>query len=286
MSKFMSDFSEFIAQQPFDLIRYSQVVDDGEIETFVGTKANPCQNTYSVAKTFTATAIGLLFDQGKLTVDEKITDILADELPESGMDPRWHDVTVDMALTHRAGLPGGFLDIDVHKSSEFTDDFLRYMLTYPLDYTPGTDSKYSDGAFYLLSRIVEKKSGLCLDNFLWKELLVKLDYQEMAWSHCPKGHAMGATGLYISSEDMVKLGMVYLNGGLYRGQRVLSQQWCTMALEREYGIDKSDDGKMHAKGGMFGQKLFIIPEKKLAGAVQAYGGDSGAVARWVQNYFA
>ena len=160
------------------------------------------------------------------------------------------------------------------------------MLTYPLDYTPGTDSKYSDGAFYLLSRVVEKKSGMSLDNFLWKELLVKLDYQEMAWSHCPKGHAMGATGLYISSEDMVKLGMVYLNGGLYRGQRVLSQQWCTMALEREYGIDKSDDGKMHAKGGMFGQKLFIIPEKKLAGAVQAYGGDSGAVARWVQNYFA
>ena len=285
MSKFMSDFAEFIAQQPFDIIRYSQVLDDGEIETFIGTKANPCQNTYSVAKTFTATAIGLLFDQGKLTVDEKITDILADELPESGMDPRWYDVTVDMALTHRAGLPGGFLDIDVHKSAEFTDDFLRYMLTYPLDYTPGTDSKYSDGAFYLLSRVVEKKSGMSLDNFLWKELLVKLDYQEMAWSHCPKGHAMGATGLYISSEDMVKLGVVYLNGGLYRGQRVLSQQWCTIALDREYGIDKSDDGKMHAKGGMFGQKLFIIPEKKLAGAVQAYGGNSGVVAQWIQDYF-
>ena len=286
MSKFMTDFSDFMKQQPFEIIRYSQVLNDGEIETFIGTKANPCQNTYSVAKTFTATAVGILFDQGKLDVNEKVTDILADELPESGMDPRWHDVTVDMALTHRAGLPGGFLDIDVHKSSEFTDDFLHYMLTYPLDYTPGTENKYSDGAFYLLSRVVEKKSGMSLDNFLWKELLVKLDYQEMAWSHCPKGHAMGATGLYISSEDMVKLGMVYLNGGLYRGQRVLSQQWCTMALEREYGIDKSDDGKMHAKGGMFGQKLFIIPEKKLAGAVQAYGGDSGAVARWVQNYFA
>ncbi len=286
MSKFMTDFSDFMKQQPFEIIRYSQVLNDGEIETFIGTKANPCQNTYSVAKTFTATAVGILFDQGKLDVNEKVTDILADELPESGMDPRWYDVTVDMALTHSAGLPGGFLDIDVHKSSEFTDDFLRYMLTYPLDYTPGTDSKYSDGAFYLLSRVVEKKSGMSLDNFLWKELLVKLDYQEMAWSHCPKGHAMGATGLYISSEDMVKLGMVYLNGGLYRGQRVLSQQWCTMALEREYGIDKSDDGKMHAKGGMFGQKLFIIPEKKLAGAVQAYGGDSGVVARWVQNYFA
>ena len=286
MSKFMTDFSDFMKQQPFEIIRYSQVLNDGEIETFIGTKANPCQNTYSVAKTFTATAVGILFDQGKLDVNEKVTDILADELPESGMDPRWHDVTVDMALTHRAGLPGGFLDIDVHKSSEFTDDFLHYMLTYPLDYTPGTENKYSDGAFYLLSRVVEKKSGMSLDNFLWKELLVKLDYQEMAWSHCPKGHAMGATGLYISSEDMVKLGMVYLNGGLYRGQRVLSQQWCTMALEWEYGIDKSDDGKMHAKGGMFGQKLFIIPEKKLAGAVQAYGGDSGAVARWVQNYFA
>ena len=104
MSKFLADFSEFMKQQPFEIIRYSQVLNDGEIETFIGTKANPCQNTYSVAKTFTATAIGILFDQGKLTVDEKVTDILADELPETGMDPRWYDVTVEMALTHSAGL--------------------------------------------------------------------------------------------------------------------------------------------------------------------------------------
>ena len=126
---------------------------------------------------------------------------------------------------------------------------------------------------------------MCLDNFLWKELLVKLDFQEMAWSHCPKGHAMGATGLYISSDDMVKLGVVYLNCGVYRGQRVLSEEWCRMALDKEYGIDQCSNGKVYAKGGMFGQRLFIIPDKKLAGAVQAYGGNSGVVSEWIEKYY-
>lgn len=284
MSRFLDAFSEFIRTQPFEIIRLSQVQNNGEIETLNCASANPCQNTYSVAKSFTSTAIGLLYDKGLIQMNEKVCDILADELPESGMDKRWHLVTVEMALTHSAGLPGGFLDIDVHKSSEFTEDFLRYMLTYPLDYTPGTDSKYSDGAYYLLSRIVAKKSGMFMDNFLWKELLVKLDFQEMAWSHCPHGHPMGATGMYISSEDMAKLGMVYLNGGVYRGQQVLSEEWCSMALNNEYGFDKGFDGKMFYKGGMFGQRLMIVPGQNRVVALQSFGGNSGVVAEWVNAY--
>lgn len=284
MSKFLNDFEKFLSEQPFDIIRLSHVKDNGEIETFDSIDANPCQNTYSVAKLFTATAIGMLVDAGKLKLDEKVCDILSDYVPAEGMDERWYKNTVEDALTHRMGLPGGFLDIDTTAVSVFGEDFLHYLFTYPLAYEPGTEERYSDGAFYVLSRIVTAKTGEKLDDFMWKNLLWKLGYQEMAWSHCPHGYPMGATGLYIHSSDMVKLGQLYLNGGTYNGVRYLREEWCRNAVEKSYAIDWDDTHTIYYKGGMFGQKLIVHPAANRVVALQAYGANSDTVAKWVRDY--
>lgn len=284
MSEFLKAFDAYVQANPFGIIRISEVRNDKEIETHEYMKANPCQNTYSVAKTFTATAIGMLYDRGLVSPEDKVCEILADELPEQGMDERWRDSTVRMALTHRLGLPGGFLDIDTHESTEFGRDFLHYMLTYPLEYTPDTKSLYSDGAFYLLARIAEKITGMPLDSFLWEELLADMDVLEMAWSHCPVGHVIGATGMYIRSSDMAKLGMLYLNGGEYRGKRLLSREWVDMAMECGFGLDWDAQHKVCSKGGMFGQKLMIVPEQHRVVAVQAFDAHSTGVTDWVREY--
>ena len=284
MSRFSEELIKFIKEQPFKVIRVSWCEENGEIETYEPETANRCQNTYSVAKTFTMTAIGLLYDRGLVKPEDRVCDIMRDELPESGMDERWKDVTVHMLLTHSAGLPGGFLDIDCQPAKTFTEDFLRYMFTYPFDYTPGTDRKYSDGAFYLLTRIAEKLSGMPTDDFLWRELLWSLECPEMAWSKCPKGHVMGATGMYIHAADMVKLGLIYLNGGTYNGKRYLSEEWCRLAVNSEYGLDWDDTHTIYYKGGMFGQKLIIDPGKKIVAAMQANEANSQTVAEWIRDF--
>jgi len=284
MSPFLQACGAFIDAQPFEIIRLSEVYCGGAIGTIERTRVSACQNVYSVAKTFTMTALGLLFDRGLLRLDEKVCDILKDELPGRGMDGRWRGSTVEMALTHRLGLPGGFLDIDVNKSSDFTEDFLSYLFTFPLACEPGTEARYSDGAYYLLARIAEKKAGMPLDSFLWRALLTRLDFQEMAWSHCPRGHVIGATGLYVHSSDMVKLGMLYLDRGLYRGERVLSQEWVDLAVGREFALAWDDQHRIFGKGGMYGQELIIAPEQHRVVALQSYGADSRALAQWVCDY--
>ncbi len=282
MSPFLEACRAFVEAQP--VIRLSQAYGDGEIETLECAPAAFCQNVYSVAKTFTMTALGVLYDRGSLRLEEKICDVLADELPESGMDARWRQSTVGMALKHQLGLPAGFLDIDVNRSADFTEDFLRYTLTQPLAYEPGTDARYSDGAYYLLARVAEKKAGMTLDNFLWRTLLLPLDFQEMAWSHCPMGHAIGATGLYIHSSDMVKLGMVYLNGGTYRGKRVLSEEWTALAVSRGFALDWDEQAITYAKGGMYGQLLMVLPAQRRAVAIQSFGADVNRVAERIRAY--
>lgn len=283
MSKFLEDFSEYLKGLPFHIYTLAEYK-DGKIEVMEDIPANPAQNTYSVSKLYTAAAIGMLRDEGKLSVNEKICDILRDEIIYDIPDKRWYDVTVEMLLTHRAGLPGGYLDIDTTDANTFGDDYVKHCLTCKLEYTPGEDEKYSDGAYYLLSVIVEKKSEKTTSEFLWDKLFFPAGFKEVAWASCPKGHSIGATGLYIRSEDMVKLGAIYANDGLYDGKRYLSSDWVHLSLENGYGVDHSEDRKIYFKGGMCGQKLIAVPDCGRAVALQAYGANSDTVAEFVRTY--
>lgn len=227
------------------------------------TEANTCNNSYSVAKVFTVTAIGILWDQHMIDTADSVYTLFKDEFPEE-FDPRWKKVTVEHLLTHRVGFGRGFLDIDVENIGDYpSHDFLQIVLSEPLPYEPGNHYQYTDAAFYLLSRIVTHITGEKLDDFLRPVLFEILDFQEMAWSRCPLGYTMGATGLYIRTQDMVKLGWVYVNGGDYDGKRVVSEAWVKLVLSRGYEFTPRDENGTYAKGGMFGQMLcFSIPRRE------------------------
>lgn len=249
-------------------------IKNGKAETVTLNPANACQNSYSVAKAFTTTAIGLLWDDGLISTDERIVDIFADELPE-GMDEAWREMTVHHLLTHACGFPVGYLDIDAIDPNTFgTPDYLDYLFKTKLDYIPGQGNAYSDAAFYLLSRVVSKKAGEKLDEYLWPRLFYPLGFRELSWSCCPKGYPMGATGLYIYTEDMAKLGQLYLRGGEYNGQRLLSEAWVETVKARGYEFHNLKNGKAYGKGGAFGQMLMFMPEEDAVLAWHSFdGGD-------------
>ena len=247
-------------------------IHNGKSETVTLTPTNACQNSYSVAKAFTTTAIGMLYDDGSLSTDERVVDIFADRLPD-GMDERYQSMTIHHLLTHRCGYPCGYLDIDAIDPNTFgTDDYLDYLLRTKLEYTPGEGYNYSDAAFYMLSRIVAAKIGRKMDEYLWERLFYPLGFKEMAWSRCPHGHPMGATGLYIYTEDMAKLGQLYLDRGVWQGRRLLSEAWVQMVEARSYEFANILGGRAYAKGGAFGQFLMYLPEDRRVIAWHSYGG--------------
>ncbi|PWM39056.1 MAG: hypothetical protein DBX52_05580 [Clostridiales bacterium] len=284
MHIFLEQLAKEAEKQNRCLFRIAEMK-DGALETLELRPAPACQDCYSIAKVFTMTAIGLLWDRGILDPGERICEILAGDCPP-GMDPRWREVTVDMALRHQCGLPAGFLDIDAQDPYSFGGrDFLRYLLETPPVYPPGARSLYGDGAYYLLSRVVSKKAGRPLDDFLWETLFWPLQVREAAWSRCPLGYPMGATGLFIRTEDLAKLGAVYLQGGLYGGKRILSARWIALALARGYELSPAGPGGALGKAGMFGQMLLILPAQNRAVAWQGYdqkGG--GALAEWAAGF--
>lgn len=246
------------------------VYDENGLETETLIASNPCQNCYSVAKVYCVTAIGMLFDEGKIKVTDTIGSIFAEELAEYGIDPAaWNKVTIHDVMRHRAGFEHGLLDIDAEDSTKWgSQDYLKLVLSEPLVYEPGEKRVYTDAAFYLISRVVTKISGELLDEFLAKRLFNLTECREFAFSKCPDGYPIGATGLYIRTADVAKLGRIYLDGGMYGDTRIISQEWVDTVLENGYELGKSGDG--YAKGGMRGQYLYINFEENVAVAWHSY----------------
>ena len=240
----------------------------GRIRLEENNATHPCCNCYSVAKAFTVTAVGMLYDRGLLAPDMLVAQLLP--IPETA-DEKWQRVTVHHLLSHTAGFgTAGLLDIDCNDASSYgTTDYLSLLFSTKLKDEPGEKYRYTDAAYYLLSRIVASVSGQDPAGLLRPVLMGVMGFKEFAWSVCPQGYAMGATGLYLRTEDMVKLGVLYLNRGMWDGQRILSKEWVRLVLERGYEFTDHGNG-WFGKGGMRGQMLAFHMEKGLAVAWHSY----------------
>lgn len=215
------------------------VIRDGVSETARINPANDCNDIYSISKNFTATAIGMLCDRGMLSVDDTIYDILSPLYPD--MPTVWKDCTVAHVLYQTTGIEHGFLDIDCEDARNFGADWLHYTLfDRAPTVKPGTLYRYSDSNFYLLSRVFAQAAGEKMMEFMQREFFVPLEFQGQAWAVCPHGHAMGGTGLFIRVPDMAKLGQLYLQGGVWGGRRILSEDWCRRATALQAVISETD----------------------------------------------
>ena len=264
MSKFLEDFADFIKNNDGRVFSVCEIIGDNEPEKIVIKENNASQNIYSISKMYTVTAIGILCDRGLLRTDNTVTEILGDECPE-GYEPYWDEKTVDMLMRHRVGFPGGF-DTDVLDASQYDPDYLKEIMLKKWICPPDKERHYEDAVYYILSRIVNKVSGKPLFNFCWENIFLPLSFKEAAWSCCPQGHAIGATGLYIRCEDMTKLGAVYLGNGEYRGRRIVSEEWVKKVHERQYEFAPNGIRDSFNKGGLNGQDLVVIPcENRVVG---------------------
>lgn len=276
---FTEAFSDFIKERNINIYRVTAISDDGESETVTFQDCNPCQNSYSISKFFTLTAVGLLWDEGLIKTDEKLTDIFGSLCP-SDMPSEWNEKTVEMAILHHCGLPTGYLDIDAQNAVKFGRDYLSYVLSTPLNSVSGFS--YTDAEFYLLARAVSIRAGKPILEYLWDKLFWPLGFREVAWSSCPMNYSMGATGLYIRTEDMAKLGAVYLNKGTYNGRRILSEKWIDMVLEKGYLPSYTQHGYGH--GGMAGQMLVVFPKAKLTVAWHGFHDEGEEITGWIEKF--
>lgn len=249
---------------------------DGEWQNATVYAAPPNQNCYSVTKSFTATAVGIAQDQGLLSIDDPILKYLRDRLPEE-YDKKLERVTIRHLLNQTMGIQTGFLFEEEYDSIK-EEDWASYCLSKPLVYEPGSQFVYSNSTYYLLSCIVHKATGVTLEEYTREQLFKPLGITDYAWSSGPDWETVGETGLYMSSADMGKLGLLYLNRGVYDGKRLLSEEWTVQAVKNQqpspglYGYSFWPQGytHMYACIGANQQIVLVDPDTKTILSAHAF----------------
>lgn len=237
--------------------------------------------THSMAKSFVGTAIGMLYDEGLVGLDERVADIFPEKC---GLftSRRARAVTVRHLLTMSSGC--GFREYGMVLETDWVKAFLD--ADYPFE--PGAKMEYNSMNTYMLSAIVRRKTGTGLMEYLQPRLFEPLGFFEVGWETCPLGTEKGGWGMYVRLEDALKLGLVYMNGGVWHGPqgdvRIFSEKWAALATSQKMVRPETGEGYAYqmwadpARGlflfnGMFGQYVVLCPRLDMAVAVNAGAGN-------------
>jgi N-acyl-D-amino-acid deacylase len=142
----------------------------------------------SLSKSITAVTTLLLVERGKLDLDDRVFDILKNIKPPRGarVDPRLGDVTVRHCLNHSGGWDRNVTGDPINwepqicrafrlRSPLSSHQFIQFSLSVPLNFNPGTDTKYSNVGYIILGEVVAKVSGQPYDRFVVENVLKPMD---------------------------------------------------------------------------------------------------------------
>ena len=263
------------------------------------------QLVYSLSKSFTATAVGLLVDEGRISLQDKVFDIIPSaELPEGAtVSERYRRLTVGHCLTMATGHDTDAWTPSLDRAStepsprgSRADPTLAAILASEPEHEPGTAWAYNQVATYLVAQVVRVVTGGSVLAMLRRRVLTALDpagVDRVAWHQTAAGRELGFSGLHVGTDAILGLAQTYLDGGLWQGRRLLSREWVATATtptglpNREpdpnpdwlQGYGCSFWGARHGyRGdGAFGQFAVVLPEHDVALAITEETTDLQAV---------
>ncbi|MDR1825617.1 MAG: beta-lactamase family protein [Bifidobacteriaceae bacterium] len=231
---------------------------------------------WSASKTFTAVAIGMCVDEGRLA----LTDSVLGFFPEwaAVAAPGSEAITVRDLLRMSCGKDYPMFqetDPDVMEQTDWAELFFRGEVTS----TPGTKFFYANGASYMLGRVVEAVSGTPLREFLQPRLFVPLHILNPWWNADPLGHTLAAYGLQLTTTELAKMGQLLLQQGVWQDKQLVSAAYVeamhtdTIMQNQHFPDEESNAGYgyqvwcntrpgTYRADGLYGQYSLVFPEQR------------------------
>lgn len=225
-------------------------------------------NLYSASKTFASVGVGIAEDEGLFKLSDSVLDFF----------PEFKDVaspgTERMTIEHLLQMSSGhmFDGFSLYKSGDVAELFFGMEMKA----AAGSTFYYENLCTYMLGRTVEKVSGQVMLDYLKPRLFTKLGISNPQWHTCPNGHTLCATSLYLTTEELSRIGIALLHHGVYQDQEIVSADY----VRRMYSqvVDTSSQEDDEAKGGygyqvwkctppnsyradgMYGQMSVVLPD--------------------------
>ncbi|MDC0184864.1 beta-lactamase family protein [Rhodobiaceae bacterium] len=218
--------------------------------------------SWSVAKSFTSTLIGIAIDEGYIS---SINDPITDYLPE------WKGKDQDnILLKHLLAMQSGMDDHPL-AGVVFSTNMVKYSLDRDVLRPPETAFSYSNEDSMLLGEILENSTGLSVQDYADKKLFNILEIEDKWWTD-QAGNTVTYAGLDMNPRDFAKFGLMVAQDGKWENKEVVSSEWLETATNNyndlaPYGFqwwtsnspDEKDYNFFSAKG-LDGQLIYVWPE--------------------------
>lgn len=200
--------------------------------------------SWSIAKSFTNALVGILVKQNQITVGTPAA------VPEwqTADDPR-RSITLDQLLRMSSGLQWveAYAErpvSDVNMMLLLKPDMGTYAATRPLAVKPDSLWRYSSGTTNIICRLIREKfeSREAYWAFPRRELFDKLGMKRVIWETDATGTFVGSSYLYATARDYARFGMLYLNDGVWQGERILPEGWVAYSTTPTRAAPKGEYG--------------------------------------------
>lgn len=242
---------------------------------------------YSLTKSFTSTAVGIAVDDGALSLDDRLIDVLS-EYRSVKLNEQARRLTVRHLLTMTTGHHEDTLE---QAWASSPDDLVRGFLGMPFAVVEGSRHMYDNATTFVLARMVERVTGRSLPDFLDEKLFAPMGIRHAEWDRVKTGKAFGFHGLHLTTEAIAAFGELMRVGGVWRGQRLISPEWIAAAtahqvesrhyspgatgedFEAGYGYQFWMSRHGFHGNGAFGQQCIVVPSAELVVVLTAAHGE-------------
>lgn len=250
---------------------------------------------YSVTKSFTSIAVGLVISDGLLALDDRVVDVLPGHVP-GDVSEQGRRITVHHLLSMTAGHGTDSLaEAWEREPRDLVNGFLRV----PFPEVEGSRFEYDNATTFLLARMVERVSGRDLRELLDERLFRPMGVDHAEWDRVASGKAFGFHGLHLTTEAVAAFGELLLRGGRWGDRQLVPREWVDLATRPHSGIPPVEDDSARGYGyqfwiaehgfyanGAFGQHCVVIPSLDLVVVVTSHSPRPSATPEAVWNCLA
>ena len=166
----------------------------------------------------TGTLIGMAIEDGALTLQSTIGDLIPNLIPANA-DPLTQTITVENLLTMTAGWAW-----DIHADYPTligAENWTNLTLGLPVAYQPGTFFAYNTGSSHLLSVILNAATGMDTIKYADSRLFNPIGIDRPHWQRSPQGDICGGFGLEVTCRDLARFGLLGLRSGQWNGKQLV-----------------------------------------------------------------